>query len=73
VAAAVPGAQLEASEQMGSGDVQLVLGPGFTAVTPVEVAPAGAAQTESQAGAAEAAASAAAPPAADAPAPAACS
>ncbi|MGK5111086.1 MULTISPECIES: LCP family protein [unclassified Geodermatophilus] len=42
VAAAVPGAVLQPSDSTG-GAVQLVIGPGYTTVVPVEVAPAAAA------------------------------
>jgi LCP family protein required for cell wall assembly len=48
VAAAVPGSVLKASEALGS-KVQLVLGPGYTNVVPVEVPPAADAATDTAA------------------------
>jgi hypothetical protein len=58
VAAAVPGAVLQASDSIGEA-VQLVIGPGYSTVVPVQMTPAAAPSTQ------EAAATTTAPPAAD--------
>jgi len=58
VAAAVPGAVLQASDSIGEA-VQLVIGPGYSTVVPVQMTPAAAPSTQ------EAAATTTAPPVAD--------
>jgi hypothetical protein len=67
----VPGAKLVLNERIDAASVQLVIGPNFSAVTPVEMPAAPAEEPAAPAGGDQAAPSAAAP-SATAPAPVSC-
>jgi hypothetical protein len=68
VAAAIPGARLKENERVvGSDGLQLVIGPNYTEVVPVEVPPAGAAEPAGAGGEQPVPSAAAAAPAAPAP------